>query len=84
MNNEARIINIIAKTFNIDRIAVDENTGMDNVPEWDSLNHLRLVMSIEDEFGISLDPEDIVRLQDFQSALAIINKYTSELENNGE
>ena len=84
MDNEARIINIIAKTFNIDRTAVDENASMDNVPEWDSLNHLRLIMSIEEEFGISLDPEDIVRFQDFQSALTIINKYISELDNNGE
>ena len=47
MDNEAKIINIIANTFNIDRTVVDENTGMDNVPEWDSLNHLRLIISIE-------------------------------------
>ena len=77
MENESKLVDIIAETFNIERETISENTGMDNVPEWDSLNQLRLVMTLEEEFGISLNPEDIVKLQDFKSTLLIINKYSS-------
>lgn len=34
-----------------------------SVPTWDSMQHLNLVVSIEERFGISLDPDDIERLR---------------------
>jgi len=77
MDYKSKLTDIIVETFGVDRDIVDENTGMENVPEWDSLNQLRLVMSLEEEFGITLNPEDIVKLQDVKSTLAVINKYKS-------
>ena len=75
MDIETRLIAIIVETFAMDADAVNENTGMDNVPEWDSLNQLKLVLSLEEEFGIFIKPDDIVLLQDFKSIIAIIGKY---------
>ena len=75
MDIKTRLMAIIAETFEMDADAVNENAGMDNVPEWDSLNQLKLVLSLEEEFGIFIKPEDIVLLQDFKSIIAIIEKY---------
>jgi acyl carrier protein len=39
----------------------DEMTAAD-VPDWDSLNHINLIVGIETEFGIQLDGEQIAAL----------------------
>lgn len=52
-------------------IALGENVFAQNEPKWDSLKHMEIIMTIEDEFGISFDVEDIPNLK---SSEAIINR----------
>ena len=42
---------------------------------WDSVGHLQLVAAIEDEFGVRLDPADVVELRSFQNAEAILRRH---------
>ena len=41
---------------------------------WDSINHLNLISSIEEEFEIRLDIDEINKIVDYESALNIIIK----------
>ena len=40
----------------------DANFAAEDVPQWDSLSHIKLVMELESEFGISIGPDDIPAL----------------------
>ena len=31
--------------------------------KWDSLNHLNLIVELEDEFNVSFEPEDIAEMK---------------------
>ena len=42
---------------------------------WDSVGHLQLVVAIEDEFGIRLDPADVVELKSYLDAEAILKRH---------
>jgi acyl carrier protein len=44
-------------------------------PQWDSVAHLQLVVAIEDEFGIQLDPADVVDLKSYASAVRILQRH---------
>ena len=35
---------------------VDENTSQNNCEKWDSMNHLNLVIELEDTFEVELEP----------------------------
>ena len=35
----------------------------DDVPNWDSVQHITLMLSIEQAFGVSIDPEEAARLR---------------------
>ena len=74
MEIKFKLASIISDLFKIEINDINENTGMDNVPDWDSLNTLRLVLEIENSFKISLDPQDIENFQDFKSILKIIKQ----------
>ena len=43
---------------------------------WDSINHLNLILSIEQKFDISMPSEDIENIVDFNSLIKIIIKNT--------
>lgn len=72
-DNKRKFDNIIKDVFQIDDI--DENMTRDNTKAWDSMTHLMLITSIEDEFDIMLDAEDILNFKSYNDGLAIIKKY---------
>jgi acyl carrier protein len=55
-------IQIITSLFNLPPNVVDIDTSMENLEQWDSLQHINVIMDIEQHFGISLAPEEIVKL----------------------
>ena len=44
----------------------EEQISIDTVYNWDSLNHLRLMMSVEESFNVQLSPDDFQNLTSFQ------------------
>jgi acyl carrier protein len=53
---------LVATIFELDPAAVSPATSPDNVPNWDSLQHLNLVLALEQEFGVQFTPEEIEQL----------------------
>jgi acyl carrier protein len=60
----------LALPKNFDARSVDA----EHTRTWDSVGHLQLVVAIEDEFGIRLEPADIVELRSYQAAEAILKR----------
>jgi hypothetical protein len=46
-----------------------------NLRQWDSVAHLQLVVAIEDNFAVRLTPADVVDLQSYQNAIAILRRH---------
>ena len=45
-----------------------------DVPEWDSLAHIDLIVEIEEEFAIKLTVDDIAELQNVGEMIALIER----------
>ena len=61
---------LAARIFDVDRATIDGATAYESIPGWDSVNHLRLVMETEREFGVKYPLERIpslMTLNDFLS-----------------
>ena len=46
-----------------------------DIPEWDSVGHMALMASLEDEFDIMLDTDDIIDFESFEKGMDILKKY---------
>ena len=63
MNNKEiknKVLNII---FRISKISLDEledNLKQDKL--WDSMNHVEIILAIEDEFNICFDQDDLAQM----------------------
>ncbi|EHC5608613.1 acyl carrier protein, partial [Campylobacter coli] len=61
---------------NILEIEVNEHTNlsMNNCPEWNSLAHIDIIMSLEEEFEIKFDKEKLTELNSQNMLLKEIKK----------
>jgi acyl carrier protein len=59
---EERIRAIMAETLRLPAERIGADAAMGSVPNWDSTAHMRLMLAIEDEFGIALDATRMVEM----------------------
>ena len=64
--NQSEIIASMADIF--DEVfeyegALAADTTSDDVKEWDSLGHIRLVLAVESKFGVRFQPSEVVGLK---------------------
>jgi len=53
-------------------IEVDENTSQKNCDKWDSLQHLNIIVALEDAFDVSFEPEEIASMKNIGTIEEII------------
>lgn len=56
-----------------------ENATMEGVEKWDSIGQMSLIAIIEDEFGIELEQEEVMRFTSFAAGVEILKNHGIEL-----
>lgn len=77
MNNLDRVRQVIATTFKLRVDRVPAEAAMGKLPEWDSVGHVNLMMSIEQEFDLMLEVEDFAELTSISAILDYLAKHAS-------
>jgi len=77
MNTRDKVIKIIAEAIEIEVNKIDEDTAIGDFPNWDSMGQLVIITSLEKEFDIKFDPEDIMELEDVGDMIAAIEEHTN-------
>ena len=73
--NSSEVKEILAKVLEIDIVTIFDNATQKDIAKWDSLQHLNLIVEIEDKYDISIDPEDISEMLSIDKIIEIIKKY---------
>lgn len=74
MDDKIRAVMAQVLRLPVDRVGADAAIG--NVPNWDSTAHMRMMLSLEDAFGIELDEAHMVEM----TSLARIRAAVEELQ----
>lgn len=72
-NVEQSIKDLMSVVLNIDAAKIDDDTSMDNTPGWDSVNHINLVVALEEEFSISFEVSEFELMISFFEIVQIVN-----------
>jgi acyl carrier protein len=51
------------------------DTGRQDVPKWDSLQHMALVAAIEQTFGISLSMDEMIEIRSVKDICQILDRH---------
>ena len=79
MTNLEKLNKIFCEVFSVEETALNSEFNNCNVDGWDSVRQLSLTSSVEDEFDIMLDAEDILEFTSYDNAKQILAKYEIEL-----
>ena len=73
---EMKLKQIMANVLKVQLDEINEGTTIENVESWDSLSHMQLILTIEEQFGVTLAEEDFLMMTSF-------NEIKRILENKG-
>lgn len=72
-----RLTEIFHEVFDNDDIVLDAEMTAEVLDEWDSLNHIRLIVATEKEFEIRFSTAEIVRLENVGQFVRLIMEKAS-------
>lgn len=67
---------IFQDVFDDESIIVNETTTADDVDDWDSLEHINLIVAVEQRFGFKFQMSEVVAMQNVGSMVEIIERET--------
>lgn len=79
-NVEERVREVIAEVFGLDPREVGPETSIETVEAWDSLQHLTVVLALEEEFDIQFDDEQTVAAVSFPVIAEAVREQLGLLE----
>lgn len=71
MTLEERVLEVLKNTFELD--TVDNTCSQKTCEKWDSMGQLNLVVELETEFDISLEPEEIGEMKSYEDIISILH-----------
>ena len=69
---EDKILEVMRRVFQNED--VDTSCSQVNCEQWDSMNHLNLIVELELEFDTSFEPEEIGEMTTFAKVLAVVQE----------
>ena len=68
---EEKVLEILKNVFELE--TVDSTCSQTTCEKWDSMGQLNLVVELETEFDVSLEPEEIGEMKSFEDIIRILN-----------
>jgi len=81
---ETSIEKIIAEVLDIPETSVNSKLRLQSIPQWDSFNHIDLMLSLEEAFAVEIDIRQIAKLTSVSKIRDFINLHSPNLRSKNE
>jgi acyl carrier protein len=75
---DEQLKSVMASVFGLDAKDITETSSAETIENWDSLQHIKLIVALEEEFGVELENEDITTMISFTEIKKVIHKLQNE------
>jgi acyl carrier protein len=72
-----QVRNVASDIFGVPADKITAESSPETIESWDSMQHLNLVLAIEEKFGVQLEPEDIEQMKNIGAVAALVEKLQS-------
>ncbi len=69
-----RLTEVFRDVFDDDTLSICDTTTANDIEDWDSLSHISLLTSVEDEFGVKFDMKAVISLKNVGEMVDLIAK----------
>lgn len=67
-----KVQDIFRDVFDDDSLVITDATNSSDIEDWDSLEHIALIVSMENEFGMSFDIKEVNKLENVGGMIDLI------------
>lgn len=78
-SKEDKLKNVLSDVFQIDSESISDTTSVDTVEKWNSLNHLKLVLALEQAFDVSFTEEQTVEILNYPLIKMVLKEHGVEV-----
>ena len=72
-----QVRNIASDIFGVPADKITAQSSPETIENWDSMQHLNLVLAIEEKFGVQLEPENIEQMNSIGAVATLVEKLQS-------
>jgi acyl carrier protein len=65
---------IIANVFQMNADEIADDISMEDIDRWDSLTHMKLVVSLEEKYNLEFSAEQIIAMKNIRTIKKIISE----------
>ncbi len=69
-----KVINIVSHIIDVPVETLSEESSQGTVAYWDSLKHMNLILSLEEEFSVSLSDEEIMNISSIKDIIMLLKE----------
>ena len=80
MNNFFKYKKVFKDVFDVDDEILVDSFSYESVPQWDSIGHMSLIATLENEFNIMIEMDDVIDFGSFGKGQDILRKYNVDFE----
>lgn len=67
----------MAAIFKINENSIPDNFEINKIVNWDSLTHINLIVSLEEKFKVSFEPDEIAEMVNIDKIVEMIQRKTA-------
>ena len=71
---EGNLANVILDTIELDNYKIYKGTQFDEVPGWDSLNHVKIILAINTKFSIKIKNIEVLECENIGDLQKLVYK----------
>ena len=64
---------VVAGVLNVPVTSVTDDLEFNGVPQWDSLNHVNLMLKLEEVYGVTVGEDEMVELTSVRAIRAFVS-----------
>jgi acyl carrier protein len=72
-----RLNALLAEVFQVPQEEITSDLAFGDLPQWDSLGHMELMLSLEENFGVQVDTDVIAELVSLPAIAAYLTEQES-------
>ena len=73
---EERLQAALRRVLRLPDLVVHETTQAHDVPGWDSLSHVEVLLAVQQEYGVRFRPTEVIRLKSVGDLQALVRAKT--------
>jgi citrate synthase len=74
-----RLANVVANALRVDPAALTDDLEFNSIPEWDSINHVALILSLEETYGLTISDDQIIALTRYSAIREFIEAHATPI-----